>query len=90
MALLIISLPGQFVYMGSYLGGGSPSHFLDRSLRRNQRVAHSVCLGAPDGQGPDLWGQGEREVFCKNQSHWDPLSTADIFKTGQSIILIVG
>lgn len=56
-----------------------------RSPRRNQREAHSVCLGAPDGQGPDLWGRGERQVFCKSQSQWDALSTAGIFKPGQSI-----
>lgn len=49
-------------------------------------MAHSVCMSAPDGQGPDLWGQGERQVSCKSQSQWDALSTADIFKPGQSIV----
>lgn len=48
-------------------------------------MAHSVRLSAPDGQGPDLWGQ-EREVSCKSQSQWDALFTAHIFKPGQSIV----
>lgn len=49
-------------------------------------MAHSMCMSALDGQGSDLWGQGERQVSCKSQSQWDALSTADIFKPGQSIV----
>lgn len=48
-------------------------------------MAHSMCLGVPDGQGPDQWGWGERQDFCK-KNQWEALSTAGIFKASQSII----